>query len=92
MLKLLEATDAFRRPERFAQLLQVCECDARGRTGLEDRPYPQAPYLQRARDAAAAIALSEQERGALQGCRFGARLRTKRLAVIAEVKDRWRPV
>lgn len=92
ILRLLEATDAFRRPERFAQLLQVCECDARGRTGLTDRPYPQAPYLQRARDAAAAIALSEQERGALQGADFGARLRTKRLAVIAEVKDRWRPV
>ena len=45
MLKLLEETDAFRRPERFAEFLSACECDARGRVGLEERPYPQADYL-----------------------------------------------
>ena len=39
-LRLLERCDALRRPERFEQVLLACECDARGRTGLEDRPYP----------------------------------------------------
>jgi tRNA nucleotidyltransferase (CCA-adding enzyme) len=53
-LELLEATDAFRRPERFERLLLACEADARGR-GAERRlePYPQADLLRRARDAAA---------------------------------------
>ena len=41
MLKTLEACDALRRPERFADLLLACEADARGRTGLENRSYPQ---------------------------------------------------
>jgi len=31
--------DAIRRPDRFADILKACECDARGREGLEDRPY-----------------------------------------------------
>lgn len=44
-LRLLERSDALRRPERFAQMLLTCECDARGRAGLRDRPYPQRPAL-----------------------------------------------
>lgn len=45
VLKLIEAADGFRRPERFARFLLCCEADARGRTGLEDREYPQVDYL-----------------------------------------------
>jgi tRNA nucleotidyltransferase (CCA-adding enzyme) len=86
MLKLFEATDAFRRPERFAELLLVCESDARGRTGLEDNPYPQAAYLQRARDAAADVQLSEEERTGLKGPEIGAKIRAKRLAAVTRVK------
>jgi tRNA nucleotidyltransferase (CCA-adding enzyme) len=86
MLKLFEATDAFRRPERFAELLLVCESDARGRTGLEANPYPQADYLQRAREAAAAVTLSAEDRAGLQGPAIGEKLRAKRLEAIKSVK------
>jgi tRNA nucleotidyltransferase (CCA-adding enzyme) len=86
VLKLLESTDAFRRPERFADLLLACEADARGRTGLETQPYPQAAYLQRARDAAAAVTLSEEERRGLQGTAIGEKLRVTRLAAVTAVK------
>ena len=55
VIKLLERTDAFRRPQRFELFLFACEADARGRLGLEDRPYPQANYLRRAQAAATAI-------------------------------------
>jgi len=48
ILKLFEGIDAFRRPERLEKFLLTCEADARGRTGLEDRPYPQADYLRSA--------------------------------------------
>jgi len=44
-LRLLERCDAWRRPERFALLLWACECDARGRLGLEMQPYPQRERL-----------------------------------------------
>src|SRR4029450_4838950 len=48
VLSLVEEPDALRRPERFAEFLSACECDARGRLGLEDREYPQADYLRAA--------------------------------------------
>lgn len=44
-LRLLERCDAWRRPERFEQMLWACECDARGRLGLERRDYPQRARL-----------------------------------------------
>ena len=52
VVKLLESLDAFRRPERFELFLAACEADARGRTGLEKRHYPQAERLRAALDAA----------------------------------------
>jgi tRNA nucleotidyltransferase (CCA-adding enzyme) len=45
LLRLLDRCDALRRPQRFAEVLLACECDARGRLGLEDRPYPQRQRL-----------------------------------------------
>ncbi|MGO8755451.1 MAG: multifunctional CCA addition/repair protein [Gallionellaceae bacterium] len=45
---LFQSCDAWRRPERFTQLLQACACDAQGRTGHEHDAYPQAEYLLRA--------------------------------------------
>jgi tRNA nucleotidyltransferase (CCA-adding enzyme) len=45
LLKLIEALDGFRRPERAQKFLLACEADARGRTGLEERDYPQNEYL-----------------------------------------------
>ncbi len=55
IVKVLERTDAFRRPARFEQFLLACEADARGRTGFEERPYPQADMLREAYRAAAAV-------------------------------------
>ncbi|WP_341907965.1 multifunctional CCA addition/repair protein [Polaromonas sp. YR568] len=45
LVRLLERCDAFRKPQRFADILLACECDARGRLGLEESPYPQRQKL-----------------------------------------------
>jgi tRNA nucleotidyltransferase (CCA-adding enzyme) len=58
-LRLLERCDAIRKPQRFTQILQACECDARGRLGKENEPYPQAKRLQTALDAALAVSTAE---------------------------------
>jgi tRNA nucleotidyltransferase (CCA-adding enzyme) len=55
VLRLLERCDALRRPQRFAQLLLACECDARGRTGFEQAPYPPRERLARALDVVRAV-------------------------------------
>lgn len=45
LVGFLEKTDAFRRPERFHQLLDACRCDYLGRLGWENRPYPNPEKL-----------------------------------------------
>ncbi len=86
VLRVIEAADAFRRPERFEKFLITCEADARGRKGLEDRDYPQADYLRRAFEAAKAVdaaAIAGQHAG---GDIPGA-IRRARVAAIAPIRD-----
>jgi tRNA nucleotidyltransferase (CCA-adding enzyme) len=59
IVRLLQSCDAWRRPERFGQILQTCACDAHGRTGHEHDAYPQAGYLLRALHAAQAVNAGE---------------------------------
>lgn len=54
-LRLLEALDAFRRPERLEAFLLACEADYRGRLGCAERPYPQAERLRTWWRAAAGV-------------------------------------
>lgn len=55
LLKLLDSLDAFRRPDTVDRFLLACEADARGRTGLEQREYPQGAYLKAVHEAVLAI-------------------------------------
>ncbi len=83
ILELLESCDAFRRPERFRELLVACEADHRGRGGgLGDAPYPQASLLRAAQARAAAVVLAESEREGLSGEKIGELLRRRRLAAV----------
>ena len=65
VVRLLERCDAVRRPERFAEALLACECDARGRLGLSESAYPQRARLSAALsdalgiDAAAVVAAAQ---------------------------------
>lgn len=54
LVRLFDRCDAWRKPLRFEQLLLACECDARGRGGLQDRPYAPRLRLATLRQAAAA--------------------------------------
>ncbi|MFM2119369.1 MAG: hypothetical protein RL722_837 [Pseudomonadota bacterium] len=54
-VRLFDRCDAWRRPERFAGLLQVCEADTRGRLGHENEAYPQAERLRAALQRAQAL-------------------------------------
>ena len=56
LVRLLERLDAFRKPGRLSDILLACECDARGRLGLDQAPYPQAERLHAAWQAAASVA------------------------------------
>ncbi len=83
VLGLLEDCDAFRRPQRFAELLLACEADYRGRDGWRDRPYPQAALLAAALAAAQQVSLTAAEREGLAGEQVGAALRQRRLEAVS---------
>lgn len=82
VLELLEACDAFRRPERFRELLVACEADHRGRGGFRERPYPQGDVLRDAQAKATAVALNDADRAGLTGEKIGELLRRRRLGAL----------
>ncbi|ADU98371.1 multifunctional CCA addition/repair protein [Alicycliphilus denitrificans] len=58
LVRLLERCDAIRKPARLDDILLACECDARGRLGFEDAPYPQRARLNAALAAVQSVATS----------------------------------
>jgi len=52
---MLERNDAFRKPQRFLDMLKAAECDCFGRAGLENIQFPQKAYLGRVLAAAQAV-------------------------------------
>jgi len=82
LIELLENLDAFRRPARFEQFVLACEADIRGRTGFEDRAYPQSDYLRRAQTLAAEVKLDAETLAGLEGPKIGARIREARIAAL----------
>lgn len=88
LMRLFERCDALRRPDRFADLLLACECDARGRTGREDEPYRPRERLPGLLQAArgvdtATIAAAAGERG-LAGPAIGDLIRQERVRAIED--------
>jgi tRNA nucleotidyltransferase (CCA-adding enzyme) len=63
LVALFTRCDGFRKPQRFAQMLEAAECDFRGRGSDADdfrtRPWPQGPYLLQALEAARAVNAGE---------------------------------
>lgn len=45
IVKLFNAFDVWRKPQRFLEFLTLCLADTRGRTGFEQKEYPQKDFL-----------------------------------------------
>jgi tRNA nucleotidyltransferase (CCA-adding enzyme) len=88
LVRLLERCDAFRKPQRFDLVLLACECDARGRLGLEERPYPQRPRLLAALACAQAVATHEiaaqAQRNGVTGPAIGELIHRARVKAVAD--------
>jgi tRNA nucleotidyltransferase (CCA-adding enzyme) len=87
LVRLLERCDAFRKPQRFADILLACECDARGRLGLSEQPYPQRQRLLAALTAAQSVpthtvAAAAEAQGE-SGAQIGERVHAARVVAVA---------
>jgi tRNA nucleotidyltransferase (CCA-adding enzyme) len=85
VLRLLERLDVFRQPGVLPDFIMACEADYRGRKGLQDHPYPQGEYLQRAYRETADIRARDLELGDISGPEVGERLREARVGAIAKL-------
>ena len=87
LVRLLERCDAFRKPQRFAEVLLACECDARGRLGLDEAPYPQRGRLAQALATAQSIATNLIAEDALatgtSGQKIGEMIQKARIQAVA---------
>lgn len=89
LVRLFDRCDAWRRPDRFEQLLLACECDARGRLGAQESAYPQRERLGVALSAALSVATEGIARTAQaagrQGPEVGEAIRRARVAAVAAI-------
>lgn len=84
--RLLQRLDVLRRPERVEAFVQACECDSRGRLGLENRAYPQAQYVLDAMQVVRSIKAQDLP-PEIQGPDIGEMLIERRIAALAELKE-----
>ena len=86
-VRLLERCDAFRKPERFADALLACQCDAQGRLGLQNQPYPQRDHLLRVLAIAQSVSTKEVAAHAAslgkKGAEIGAMVHEARCRAVA---------
>lgn len=85
--RLLQRLDVLRRPERVEAFVQACECDSRGRLGLEDRDYPQAKYILEAIQVVRSIKAQDLPAD-IQGPDIGEMLIERRIKAIEQLKAR----
>ena len=82
---LLKELDAFRNPQHLERFLIVCEADARGRKGFEQRPYPQAERMRLALRVSLEVQGSDiLQQGHAPGPKIGEMLRQCQIERIKE--------
>lgn len=84
--RLLQRLDVLRRPEKVLAFVQACECDAKGRLGLENRPYPQAQYVLDAMEIVRNIRAQDLP-DHIQGAEIGEMLIQYRIEALAKFKE-----
>ncbi len=85
LLKVLNKTDAFRKPERFEQFLLACIADSHGRPGYETYDYKQAPFFSLVRNKTAAVSARDIIADGFENKKISEELYNRRLLVIKQL-------
>ena len=87
IVDLFQGADAFRRPERFEQMLATCEADSRGRAGFEERAYPQAERLRQLLAAVRRVDVGAVAATAPDPTKIPERIRDARIRALREALE-----
>ncbi|RJL26969.1 multifunctional CCA addition/repair protein [Pectobacterium polaris] len=86
LLKLFDAIDVWRKPQRLEQLALTSEADARGRAGFEENPYPQGDYLREAFRVATQVSSADVVADGFKGIDVRNELARRRIHALADWK------
>jgi tRNA nucleotidyltransferase (CCA-adding enzyme) len=89
VLKILTNTDAWRKEDRFLNLLLACKADATGRLGSEDNPYPQEEYFKQAIKAVKVLNIPKLIQGETDAKILVEKIQHARLAVLTQFKQEY---
>jgi tRNA nucleotidyltransferase (CCA-adding enzyme) len=84
LIDMLTSLGAFKPNNKLDDMLLACEADRKGRTGLNNAPYPQAGYIKGAAKAAASIDTSAVLQSDLKGPQIGEAIRRLRIKAAAD--------
>ena len=86
VVKTLVQLDAFRKPDRFEKFLLASEADARGRTGYENKVFPQGDYFREAFKAARDIDVDELRSLGFENQKLAEKINETRISAIKTLK------
>ena len=87
VLRVLQACDALRRPERFEQILLACQADYRGRLGFEARDYLQAEAWRAAVHAVRAVDAGAIARACPEPAQIAEQIQQARIKALHTVRQ-----
>ena len=86
IVKLFDAIDAWRKPQRVEQIALTSEADVRGRTHFEASDYPQGRLLREAWEVAKAVSTKEVVAAGFKGAEIREELTQRRIDAVAKWK------
>ncbi len=85
----LNALGAYRKHADLGDFLIACEADAKGRSGLENKPYPQAGFVLAAQHASRNIDISTIMKQNISGCEIGQAVQSLRIQAIRQCQKQY---
>ncbi|MGL5949326.1 MAG: multifunctional CCA addition/repair protein [Aeromonas sp.] len=89
LLRVFDAADAWRKPERFNELLLCCQADFYGRLGFATRDYPEPAYVAAMLAAAQAVPVADIIAQGFTGPAIRTALTEARCHAIRVAKANW---
>ena len=86
IISLFDKTDAWRKPERFQQILLTCKADSLGRLGFENIHYPQVEYLTEMLTTANQVSVQAIIAQGIQGAAIKQALTKQRIEQLSALK------
>ncbi len=86
VVKTLQQLDAYRKPERFEKFLLTSEADARGRTGYENKNFPQGDYFRQALSVTKDIDIDELRNLGFENMALANKIKEVRIKAVSQLK------